>query len=139
MKYSLGNSNFLVEISNLSHYVVLLYLFALIAEEGFVISLAIIWNSAFKWVYLSFLSLLFTSLLFTAICKASSDSRGWRFHDILQETGSKTIPKKKNCLTLKTLKWSTCPKHNISNSGSRSGGHKVPFTNHCLVVVKELA
>ena len=59
--------------------------------------------------------------------------------DTVQERGIKTIPKKKNCLTLKTLKWSTCPKHNISNSGSRSGGHKVPFTNHCLVVVKELA
>ena len=36
--------------------------------------LAILWNSAFKWVYLSFSSLLFTYLLFTAICKASSDS-----------------------------------------------------------------
>ena len=35
---------------------------------------AILWNSAFKWVYLSFSSLLFASLLFTAICKASSDS-----------------------------------------------------------------
>ena len=36
--------------------------------------LAILWNSAFKWVYLLFSPLLFTSLLFTAICKASSDS-----------------------------------------------------------------
>ena len=36
--------------------------------------LAILWNSAFKWVYLSFSPLLFTSLLFTAICKTSSDS-----------------------------------------------------------------
>ena len=74
MKCSLCVSNFLEEISNLSHYVVLLYLFALIAEEGFVISLAIIWNSAFKWVYLSFSPFLFASLLFTAICKASFDS-----------------------------------------------------------------
>ena len=37
-------------------------------------SCAILCNSAFKWVYLSFSYLLFTSLLFTAICKASSDS-----------------------------------------------------------------
>ena len=37
--------------------------------------LAILWNSAFRWVYLSFSLLLFTSLLFTAICKASSDSQ----------------------------------------------------------------
>ena len=38
------------------------------------LSLAILWNSAFKWEYLSFSPLLFTSLLFTAIYKASSDS-----------------------------------------------------------------
>ena len=36
--------------------------------------LAILWNSAFKWVCLSFSPLPFTSLLFTAICKASSDN-----------------------------------------------------------------
>ena len=35
--------------------------------------LAILWNSVFKWVNLSFSPLPFTSLLFTAICKASSD------------------------------------------------------------------
>ena len=37
--------------------------------------LAILWSSAFKWVYLSLSPLRFTSLLFTAICKASSDNR----------------------------------------------------------------
>ena len=36
--------------------------------------LAILWNSAFRWEYLSFSPLLFASLLFTAICKASSDN-----------------------------------------------------------------
>ena len=36
--------------------------------------LAIVWNSAFKWKYLSFSPLLFHSLHFTAICKASSDN-----------------------------------------------------------------
>ena len=35
---------------------------------------AILWNSAFKWVHLSFSPLLLASLLFTAICNASSDS-----------------------------------------------------------------
>ena len=35
MKYSLGISNFLEEISNLSHSIVFLYFFAFIAEEGF--------------------------------------------------------------------------------------------------------
>ena len=39
MKCSLGISNFLEEISSLSHSIVFLYLFALIAEEGFFFSL----------------------------------------------------------------------------------------------------
>ena len=38
MKCSLGISNFLEEISSLSHSAVFLYFFALIAEEGFLIS-----------------------------------------------------------------------------------------------------
>ena len=38
MKCSLGISNFLEEVSNLSHSVVFLYFFALITEEGFLIS-----------------------------------------------------------------------------------------------------
>ena len=36
--------------------------------------LALLWNSAFKWVYFSFSPLFFASLLFTAICKTSSVS-----------------------------------------------------------------
>ena len=43
-------------------------------RKAFLSLLAILWNSAFKWEYLSFPSLLFTSLLFTAICKAYSDT-----------------------------------------------------------------
>ena len=38
MKYSLGISNFLEGISSLSHSIVFLYFFALIAKEGFLIS-----------------------------------------------------------------------------------------------------
>ena len=38
MKCSLGSSNFLEEIPSLSHSVVFLYFFALITEEGFLIS-----------------------------------------------------------------------------------------------------
>ena len=38
MKCSIGISNFLEEISSLSHSVLFLYFFALIAEEGFLIS-----------------------------------------------------------------------------------------------------
>ena len=69
MKYSLGISNFLEEIASLSHTMVFLYFFAL-----FLSLLAILWNYAFRWVYLSFSPLPFGSLLFSAICKASSDS-----------------------------------------------------------------
>ena len=43
-------------------------------RKAFLSLLAILWNSAFKWEYLSFSPLLFASLLFTAFCKASSDS-----------------------------------------------------------------
>ena len=69
-----GISNFLEEISSLSHSIVSLYFFALITEEGFLISPCYSWNSAFKWVYLSSSPLLLTFLLFTAIYKASSDN-----------------------------------------------------------------
>ena len=43
-------------------------------RKAFLSLLAILWNSAFNWVYLSFSPLLFTSLVFTGILKASSDS-----------------------------------------------------------------
>ena len=36
--------------------------------------LAILWNSAIRWVYLFFSPLSLASLLFTDICKAASDS-----------------------------------------------------------------
>ena len=43
-------------------------------RKAFLSHHAILWNSAFKWVYLSFSPLHFTSLLFSAICKASLDN-----------------------------------------------------------------
>ena len=43
-------------------------------RKAFLPLLAILWNSAFKWDYLSFSPLFFTPLPFTAICKASSDN-----------------------------------------------------------------
>ena len=42
-------------------------------RKAFLSLLAILWNSAFKWIYLSFSPLLFT-FLFTPICRASLDS-----------------------------------------------------------------
>ena len=43
-------------------------------RKVFLSLLAILWNFAFRWVYLSFSPLLFASVLFIAICKASPDS-----------------------------------------------------------------
>ena len=43
-------------------------------REVFISLLAILWNSAFKCVYLSFSPLPLASLFFSALCKASSDN-----------------------------------------------------------------
>jgi len=64
MKYSLDISNFLEKISSLS-----ILLFSSVSlhcsfKKVFLSILAILWNSAFTWVYLSLSLLLFTSLLF---------------------------------------------------------------------------
>ena len=74
MKCLLGVSNFLEEISSLSHSVVFLYLFAVIAEEGFLISPCYSLELCIQMDISFFSPLLLASLLFTAICKASSDS-----------------------------------------------------------------
>ena len=46
-------SNFIEEICCLPHPILFLYFFSLITEEVFLITPWILWNSAFKWVYLS--------------------------------------------------------------------------------------
>ena len=74
MKCSLGIFNFLEEIFILSHSIVFSISLHWSLRKTFLSLLAILWNSAFKWVYLSFSSLPLDSLLFSAICKASSDS-----------------------------------------------------------------
>ena len=43
-------------------------------KKAFLSLLAILWNSAFNWVYPSLSLLPFTSILYSAICKASSDN-----------------------------------------------------------------
>ena len=81
MKCSLGISNFLKR-----SLVFPILLFPSISfhwslSKAFLSLLAILWNSAFKWVYLSFSPLPFASLLFTVICKASPDriiKEGWK-------------------------------------------------------------
>ena len=54
MKCSLGISDFLEEISSLSHSIVFLYFFALIVEEGFLISPCYSLELCIQMVYLSF-------------------------------------------------------------------------------------
>ena len=74
MKCSLDISNFVEEISSLP-----ILWFSSISlhwslRKAFFFPLAILWNSAFKWIYLFFSPLPFASFLFSAICKASSDN-----------------------------------------------------------------
>ena len=74
MKCPLGISNFLEEI-----LVFQILFFSSVSlcwslRKSFLSLFAILWNSAFRCLYLYFSPFLFTSLLFIAICKASSDS-----------------------------------------------------------------
>ena len=87
MKCSLGISNFLEEISSLSHSIVFSISLHWSLRKALLSLLAILRNSAFKWEYLSFSPLPFTSLLFIAICKASSDNHFAFLHFM---SGSKT-------------------------------------------------
>ena len=69
MKCSLGISNFLEEISSLSQSIVVLYLFALITEEGFLISPCYSLELCIQMGISFFSPLPLASLLFSAICK----------------------------------------------------------------------
>ena len=92
MKCSFGISNFLEEISSLSHSVVFLYFFALITEEGlsyfFLLFFGILHSDAYIFPFLLCFSLLFFSQLFvkppqTAIWLCCiSFPWGWNAHVI---------------------------------------------------------
>ena len=74
MKYFLGISNFLEEISSLSHSIIFLYLFALITEEGFLISPCYSLELCIQMAISFLFSFALASLIFSAICEASSDN-----------------------------------------------------------------
>ena len=74
MKCPLGISDFLEEFSSLSHSVVFLYFFALITEEGFLISFCYSLELCIQMGISFLFSFALASLPFTTICKASSDS-----------------------------------------------------------------
>ena len=86
MKCSLGISNFLDKISSFSHSIVFLYFFALITEEGFLISLLFfgtLHSDGYIFSFLLCLSFLFFSQLFvrppqvTILPFCISSSWGW--------------------------------------------------------------
>ena len=80
MKCSLGIANFLKEISSLSHSIICLYFFAMITEEGFLISPCYSLEPCIQMgVYLSISPLPFAFLLFSVICKACSDNHFFPF------------------------------------------------------------
>ena len=67
-------SNFLEEISSLSHSVVFLYFFALVTEEGFLISPCYSLELCIQMDISPCLLCLLLLFFFSAICKASSDN-----------------------------------------------------------------
>ena len=82
----LGSSKFLEDISSLSYSIFSLYFFALITEEGFLISPCSSLELCIQMGISFLFSIAFPFSYFTAICKASSDnhlpfcisfSRGW--------------------------------------------------------------
>ena len=75
MKCSLGISDFLEEISSLSHLLFSSISLHCSLRKAFLSLLSVLWNSAFRWVDLCLSLLPFACLLFSAICKASSDNR----------------------------------------------------------------
>ena len=108
----LGISNFHEEISSLFHSIVLFFFFfffSLTTEEDFLSLLAILWNSAFKWLYLSFSPLPFQSFLFSAIFKASSDNHFAFLHffflGIVLITASCTMQQTSICASSGTLSY----------------------------------
>ena len=90
MKCSFVISNFLEEISSLSHSIVFLHFFALITEVGFLISPCYSLELFIQMGIFEFSALPFTSVLYSAICKASSDNHFAFLHFLEQQTGSKS-------------------------------------------------
>ena len=74
MKCSLGISNFLEELSSLSPSIVFLYFFALITEEGYLVSPCYSLELCIQMVISFFFSFAFSFSSFLSNFKASSDN-----------------------------------------------------------------
>ena len=121
MKCSLGISNFLEEISSLSHSIIFRYFFALITEEGFLISPCYSLDLCIQMGISFLLSFAFTSLLFTAIYKATSDNHFAFLHFFSVEII--LIPV--SC----TMSWSSVHQALYQISSLKSTSHF-----HCIVI-----
>ena len=72
-----------LDISNLMRslvFPILLFSYFWSLRKAFLLVLAVLWNSAFRWIYLSVSPLPFASLLFSDICKAFSDNHSASLH-----------------------------------------------------------
>ena len=76
MKCSLGISNFPEEMSSLSHSMSSSMSLNWSLRKAFLSLLAILWNSAFKWVYLSFSLLPLASLFLFSISSSHRTGKG---------------------------------------------------------------
>ena len=101
-----GISDFLEEIPSLSHSVVFLYFFALIAEEGFLISSFYSLELCIQMLISFLFPLLFASLFFTAMCKASADSLVFCQENALVITNTR-FQQHKRRLYMDITRWST--------------------------------
>ena len=108
MKCSFGISNFLGEISRLSHSTFSLYFFALIIEKGFLISPCYSLELCIQMGVSLLFHFALASCLFSAICKASSDNHfavlNFFFLGMVLITASCTMPR-----TLSILLQALCP------------------------------
>ena len=134
MKCSLGISNFLEEISSLSHSVVFLYFFAFITEEGFLISSCYSLELCIQMLISFLFSFVFASLLFTAICKASPDSH-FAFLHFFSVGMEKAMATHSSTLTWK-IPWTEEP-GGLQSMASRRVGHdwateRLHFSLSCI-------
>ena len=99
-------SNFLEEISSLPHLLFSSISLHCSLMKAFLSLTAILWNCAFRWVYLSFSLYPFTFLLYSAICKTSSENHFAFLHFFFLGMVLITV-------SCKMLHWAVCPSNLI--------------------------